>query len=89
MIRSVENLAEEGGVAKLAPVELGDLKSSGHPTVESDGHVVYDRPPRQHRLTEQELKAKGQAIDALKRLGMGGHRGGSIEPGPVNVIHGP
>jgi hypothetical protein len=89
MIRAVEALAEEDGVAKLAPLELGDLKSSGHPTVTSDSHVVYDRPPRQHRLTEAELRAKGQAIDALKRLGMAGHRGGSIEPGPTNVIHGP
>ena len=32
----------------------------GHPQVDADGHVVYDRPPKQARLTEAELKAKSR-----------------------------
>lgn len=57
MIRSVENLAEEGGVATRAPILYDNLRASGHPSVTSDGVTVYDRPPRQHRLSEAELKA--------------------------------
>lgn len=54
----VEDLAEDGGVATHAPLEFGDLRDSGHPTVTDDGAVIYDRPPRQHRLSDEELKAK-------------------------------
>jgi hypothetical protein len=54
----VEDLAEDGGVARLAPLEFGDLRDSGHPSVTEDGAVVYDREPRQHRLSDEELKAK-------------------------------
>lgn len=75
MIRAVEDLAEDGGVATHAPVELGDLRASGHPSVSSDGAVVYDRPPRQHRLSEEELRAKGKARDALEKLTGGNYRG--------------
>lgn len=57
MVRSVEDLAEEGGVATHAPVLYSNLRASGHPSVTSDGVTVYDRPPRQHRLSEEELKA--------------------------------
>jgi hypothetical protein len=57
MIRSVEDLAEEGGVAVRAPVLYDNLRASGHPVVTSDGAVIYDRAPRQHRLSEEELKA--------------------------------
>lgn len=87
MISSVEALAEEDGVARVAPIELGDLRASGHPTVESDGHVIYDRPPRQHRLTEDELKVKGEAREALGRL-LPGHRGGRITGTGLNPIGG-
>jgi hypothetical protein len=57
MIRSVEDLAEDGGVATHAPVLYSNLRASGHPSVTSDGEKVYDREPRQHRLSEEELKA--------------------------------
>jgi hypothetical protein len=58
MIDAVEDLAEDGGIARLAPVEYSDLRDSGHPSVTEDGAEVYDREPRQHRLSEDELKAK-------------------------------
>jgi hypothetical protein len=57
MVRSVEDLAEDGGVATRAPVLYSNLRASGHPSVTSDGATVYDREPRQHRLSEDELKA--------------------------------
>lgn len=57
MIEVVEDLAEEGGVATRAPVLYDNLRASGHPIVTEGGHAVYDREPRQHRLTEEELKA--------------------------------
>lgn len=91
MIEAAEDLAEDGGVARYAPVEFDDLRASGHPTVTSDGETVYDRAPRVARLSEEELKAKTKARDALDRLTGGGwKRGeghGSREPGPLNVIH--
>lgn len=58
MVRSMEDLAEEGGVATHAPVLYSDLRDSGHPSVTSNGEQVYDREPRQHRLSDEELKAK-------------------------------
>jgi hypothetical protein len=58
MADCMERLAEEDGVATRAPLEWGDLRDSGHPSVTSDGATTYDRPPRQHRLTEEELKVK-------------------------------
>lgn len=57
MAENMEDLAEEGGVATHAPVLYSNLRASGHPSVTSDGKTVYDRAPRQHRLTEEELKA--------------------------------
>jgi hypothetical protein len=57
MIDAMEALAEEDGVALHAPVLYANLRASGHPIVTDDGHVVYDRAPRQHRLSEEELKA--------------------------------
>src|ERR1039457_1420591 len=54
---SMEDLAEEGGAPPHAPVLYANLRASGHPSVTSDGTTVYDRPPRQHRLTEDELRA--------------------------------
>lgn len=58
MEEAVEDLAEDGGVATHAPVEYSDLRDSGHPSVTEDGVTVFDREPRQHRLSEDELKAK-------------------------------
>jgi hypothetical protein len=57
MVESMENLAEDGGVAVRAPVLYANLRASGRPSVVSDGRTVYDRPPRQHRLSEEELRA--------------------------------
>lgn len=55
MIQNMEHLS--GEVEKKAPVDIGNLRESGHPVVVSDGVTVYDRAPVQRRLTEQELKA--------------------------------
>lgn len=52
-----EHISDE--VYALAPLEFGDLKASGHPVVEDDGFVIYDRAPRVHRLSEEELRIKG------------------------------
>jgi len=60
IVNAVEDLAEDGGVATRAPVEFDDLRRSGHPTVTSDGVEIYDRPPRQHRLSEEELRIKAR-----------------------------
>jgi hypothetical protein len=57
IVDAMEDLAEDGGVATRAPVLYSNLRASGHPMVDSDGVTVYDRPPRQHRLSEEELKA--------------------------------
>lgn len=58
----------EGGAEDVkthAPVEFDDLRRSGHPSVEDDGVVVYDRPPEVPRLSEDELRAKSR----LRSLG--------------------
>jgi hypothetical protein len=57
MIENVEDLAEDGGVATRAPVLYSNLRASGHPSVTSGEVTVYDRPARQHRLSEEELRA--------------------------------
>lgn len=43
---------------KFAPVDTGALRKSAHPTVEDEGHVVYDRPPVQPRLTDEQLRRR-------------------------------
>jgi hypothetical protein len=58
MERSMENLSEQ--VEREAPREFGDLMRSGHPEVFSGDNRVYDRPPQQHRLSEQELRMKAR-----------------------------
>lgn len=65
----------EWGVAALAPVLFGDLRDSGHPqvwapsgTLNGAGVPRYDRPPRTHRLTEYELKAKARLLPMDPRL---------------------
>jgi hypothetical protein len=60
MKRSAERLSDE--VQLSAPREWGDLMMSGHPAVEQDGRVIYDRAPKAARLTSLELKAKSRAI---------------------------
>lgn len=54
-----EDLAAQ--VQDHAPVEFNDLRRSGHPIVKDNGATIYDRAPAQRRLTEEELRAKGQA----------------------------
>ncbi len=58
MIDVVEDLSLQ--VFVQAPVEFGDRKASGHPTVTDDGQIVYDRPPNMHRLSEEELREKSK-----------------------------
>jgi hypothetical protein len=73
-----DGVLEDGGVEAMtgsmqllsnevflnAPVELNDLRNSGHPSVTSDGVVVHDEAPNVTRLTEAQLRAKGR----LRRL---------------------
>lgn len=56
MIENMEDLSLE--VYERAPWEFGDLRASGHPTVEEDGEVVYDRKPMVPRLDAEELAIK-------------------------------
>lgn len=58
MIEVTEDLAQES--ERRAPFEFGALRGSSHPSVESNGEVVYDRPPENPRLSEAELKARRQ-----------------------------
>lgn len=58
MSRSMEDLSDQ--VEVYAPREFGDLMRSGHPSVRVGVRTVYDRPPKQHRLSEQELKIKAR-----------------------------
>jgi hypothetical protein len=62
MKRTAEHLSDQ--VEAHAPVEFEDLRRSGHPSVTQAGRTIYDRAPKQHRLSEEELKAKGR-----KRIG--------------------
>lgn len=56
MIAAMEDLS--GKVETTAPVWFNDLRRSGHPSVSDDGKVIYDRAPKQHRLSEAEIEAK-------------------------------
>lgn len=56
MIDNMEDLSDE--VYKRAPWEFADLRASGHPVVQSGQKTIYDRPPRAHRLTPEEIKEK-------------------------------
>lgn len=58
MAECMEHLSDD--VFIRAPWEFGDLRNSGHPTVKSDGELIYDRPPRAARQTEQELEEKAR-----------------------------
>lgn len=53
MVDNVEDLSTQ--VSRLAPVDFNNLRRSAHPTVTDGEVVVYDRPPEQRRLTQQEL----------------------------------
>jgi hypothetical protein len=58
--RAVDDLAGSGGVETHAPFEWGDLSRSGHAMVDSNDQLVYDIPPKQHRLTDAELREKAR-----------------------------
>lgn len=60
MRRAVEDLAGDGGVGRHAPLDFGDLRRSGHPSVTLGEEVIYDRPPLQHRLSDEELRIKAR-----------------------------
>jgi hypothetical protein len=64
MKRSMEHLSDEVEVA--APREWGDLKDSGHPSVEQGGRTIYDRAPRVGRLSKAELAAKSRATMRMR-----------------------
>jgi hypothetical protein len=59
MRQAAEDLSDE--VELAAPREWGDLLKSGHPQVHVGDTPVYDRPPKVHRLTKEELRAKSRA----------------------------
>lgn len=50
MADAMEDLDHQ--VTVLAPLDLNNLRQSGHPTVTDDGAPHYDRPPRVPRLPE-------------------------------------
>ena len=58
MARSMEHLSDAAELR--TPWEWGDLMHSGHPQVTRGLRDVYDRPPKRHRLTEAELRAKNR-----------------------------
>lgn len=61
MVDNVEHLSAQ--VAIRAPVEFGDLRRSGHPSVSHNNMVVYDRPPAVERLSRAELEAKSDLLE--------------------------
>jgi hypothetical protein len=63
------------GVFERAPFEFGDLKASGAPHAYDNGAEYYSRPPGVHRLSKDELRAKGH----LRRLGLGNVRDEDVE----------
>ncbi|MGH3300574.1 MAG: hypothetical protein ACRDOK_02630 [Streptosporangiaceae bacterium] len=89
MKRSMEHLSDR--VELEAPREFLDLSRSGHPSVTQGLRTVYDRPPKQHRLSEWELKAKARIRymklpDRLKGW-IWWHLQGHTEPPPRRGIH--
>jgi hypothetical protein len=60
---AAERIAER--YAEIAPVELTNLRRSGHPTASDDGDVYYDRPPEQPRLSDAEIAALDAARNAI------------------------
>ena len=58
MARAMEHLSDEAELR--APWEFGDLIHSGHPEVRRGEELIYDRPPKRHRLTGAELRAKSR-----------------------------
>lgn len=89
MQRSVEHLSDQ--VEEHAPREFLDLARSGHPSVMVGQRIVYDRAPKQHRLSKWELEAKARIRymklpDRLKGW-IWWHLQGHTEPPPRRGIH--
>lgn len=78
-IECAEKIA--AGVYEKAPFEFGDLKGSPSPSAEDNGAEYYHRAPAVHRLTEDELRAKGD----LRRLGFGNARGPALNEALGNL----
>jgi hypothetical protein len=55
MVANMELLAQEA--SRRAPVEVGTLRGSDHPTVTENGVTTYDRPPVVPRLDDATLDA--------------------------------
>lgn len=55
MIKAMEN--QDKKLHRYAPVDFTNLRNSGNPQVWDNGEQVYNRPARQPRLTEAQLKA--------------------------------
>lgn len=66
MFDQAKHLSDQ--VEITAPMFWGNLRESGHPSVDDNGAIVRDQPPKQHRLTEAELRAESRA--------RGGHKYG-------------
>jgi hypothetical protein len=90
MVRSMEDLS--GQVESEAPREFGDLRLSGHPEVRQGVRTVYDRPPRQHRLTDSELAEKSRikymTLPARLKGWIWWHVSGHTEPPPRRHLGG-
>lgn len=55
MKKAMEN--QDKKLHRYAPVDFSNLRNSGNPQVYDEGSKVYDRPARQPRLSEAQLKA--------------------------------
>lgn len=44
-------------MSAAAPIDVNNLRRSGNPKVFDNGREVYNRPPWQRRLSEEELRA--------------------------------
>jgi hypothetical protein len=56
---AMEHLSAQ--VEQRAPILFANLRHSGHPSVQDNEVVVYDRPPIARRLTEQEIREQHRA----------------------------
>jgi hypothetical protein len=88
MIHQVEDVTSEA--EGLAPREFWLLSGSGHPSVESDGSTIYDRPPLIGRAPEDLLQAMKRSPRGLDiEHENGNHRRHSdLSPNELNLFGG-